>query len=79
MPRSKSGVPLVHLRRKCIGCGACALAAPDLWSLSDVDGLADVQGGHYTGGQAQIRVPIEDVEDHRAAAEACPVGIIHLS
>lgn len=76
---SKAGRALVHFRAKCIGCGACADEAPEAWSLSDADGLADVAGGVAgRDGVVRRRVGPEEEDAHRAAAAACPVDIIQL-
>ncbi|MEQ2455938.1 ferredoxin [Flavonifractor hominis] len=54
-------------RARCIGCGLCVSACPDVFHLAE-DALAQV---HRQPGPAHLPAV-------RAAAESCPVGIIHL-
>ncbi len=78
MSKRRKGTLLVHFRKKCIGCGACVAVAPELWSLSDSDGLADLKDGQEYRDHVRGTIHREDEDLHREAAEACPVHIIKL-
>lgn len=53
-------------RSGCIGCGMCVSTCPEVFQMAD-DGLAEVV--HQPGPQEQ--------DAAMAAAEGCPVSVIH--
>lgn len=56
-------------RDGCISCGLCPDICPEVFRMSDDDGLAEV----YVD-----EIP-EDAEDTaQEAAESCPVSVIHV-
>ncbi len=69
---------LQHNRPECIGCGACAVIAPDFWEMDDEE-KSDIIGGlnKPNGWQEKIIGEI-DFELNLEAAESCPVVCIHL-
>ena len=50
----------------CISCGACVAACPDNWEMGE-DGKAKPKSEM-----------VDDVGCNQAAADACPVSIIHV-
>ncbi len=68
---------IVHDRPGCIGCGACAAACPKFWKMSDADGKSDLIGGKAVGDKFELEV-VADVGCNKAAADGCPVNVIHL-
>ncbi len=68
-----------HQRNKCIGCGSCAMYAPNTWTLNDEDGKADLKNAKQKGDEFMVaEVDIEFLEDNKNAANACPVNIIKI-
>ncbi|MFZ2187381.1 MAG: ferredoxin [Candidatus Moraniibacteriota bacterium] len=72
-------ITLCHKRNDCIGCGSCALLAPDRWQMNEQDGKADLRGGEWKGGEFVVaKIEGEERAANKQAADACPVGIIRL-
>jgi len=69
---------LIHDRPNCIGCGACAVVAPDFWEMND-DGKSDIiKAAHKTDGSQEKIIDKKDFDINLEAAESCPVEVIHL-
>ena len=68
-------VKTIHDRKKCIGCGSCALICPKLWKMNP-DGKADLTGGEEKEGL--IAKETGDSEESLEAAQSCPVNAIHI-
>ena len=69
---------LLHDRENCIGCGACAVIAPDFWEMND-DSKSDIIGGKDRDDKWQEKkITDKDFEINLEAAESCPVEVIHL-
>jgi ferredoxin len=69
---------LQHDRPNCIGCGACAVVAPDFWEMND-DGRSDIINAvHKSNGWQEKTIEEKDFEINLEAAESCPVEVIHL-
>ena len=67
-----------HNRPDCIGCGACTAVAPEFWEMND-DGKSDIKGGSgREDGWQELDIEEKDFEANKAAAESCPVNVIHL-
>jgi len=66
-------------RKKCIGCGSCAMYSPECWKINDQDGKADLVGGIQKGMAIVAEVEMERLEENKKAAEACPMQIIKLN
>lgn len=62
-----------HDRSGCIGCGVCASLAPEFWEMND-DGKALLKGSRDNKKQ----IDKKDLEKNKAAAESCPVNVIHI-
>ena len=68
---------VVHLKKDCISCGACAAICPDFWEM-DEEGLAQLRGSSEKDGKWELSIAKKDVESNKEAAEVCPVNIIHV-
>jgi ferredoxin len=69
---------LLHDRENCIGCGACAVIAPDFWEMND-DSKSDIIGGKDRDDKWQEKkITDKDFEINLEAAESCPVEVIHI-
>jgi len=67
---------IIHQRKKCIGCGACAMTCPKFFELSEKDGLAILKNSKQVGENFELEVnKIDCIKD---AADICPVKIITL-
>jgi ferredoxin len=67
-----------HDRPNCIGCGACVAVCPKRWEMND-DGKSDVkEGKDREDGWQELEIDEEEFEDNKAAADSCPVNVIHL-
>ena len=63
---------IIHERKKCIGCGACAAICPTYFEMKD-DGKADLVGGTERKNEIYELEIKEETEDLKEAVEACPV------
>ncbi len=69
---------LEHDRPNCIGCGACVAVNPKHWVMNE-DGKSDIiNGRHREDGLQELEIGEEDLESNKAAADSCPVNVIHL-
>lgn len=68
---------VVHFKKDCISCGACAAIAPQLWEL-EPSGLAHLKGAKEVGDHWELSVEEKDVAAHKEAADVCPVNIIKV-
>lgn len=67
-----------HDRPNCIGCAACAAVAPDFWEMN-ADGKSDVKGGRKNAdGTDELDIEDKDFASNKAAADSCPVNVIHI-
>ena len=72
-------ITISHKRRDCIGCGICALLAPQNWSMDDQDGLATLKDAKWKGQNFMVAGVDEDlIEENKIAAANCPVAIIRI-
>lgn len=67
-----------HDRDRCIGCGACVIAAPHSWNMSKKDGKSDLVRAQKKGKVFVGEIFECDREDNQKAAKACPVKIIKV-
>lgn len=69
---------VVHFKKDCISCGACAAITPDYWEM-DVEGLAQLKGAKQVEDQWELEIKTEEARAmNQEAAEVCPVNIIHV-
>ena len=72
---------IVYVRGECIGAASCVGALPEAWSLNE-DGKADLKDA-TTEDKNHTQTLIaeltdEQLEQHKHAAEVCPVNIIKI-
>ena len=69
---------VIHLKKDCISCGACAAIAPDYWEM-DEEGLANLKGSTMVDGHQELDINTEEARAaNQEAANCCPVNIIHI-
>ncbi len=69
---------IVHLKKECIGCGACAAINPEFWEMDD-EGLAHLKGSKRTDDRWELEIDtLEAKTSNQEAAEVCPVQIIKV-
>ena len=69
---------VIHLKKDCISCGACAAIAPDFWEM-DEEGLANLKGSTMVNGHQELGIETEEARaTNQEAANCCPVNIIHV-
>ncbi len=69
---------ILHFKKDCISCGACAAIAPDYWEM-DEEGMAHLKGSKPV--DSHFERDIETGEARAAnqdAADCCPVNIIKV-
>lgn len=70
-------IKIIHDRKKCISCGACASVCPEMFEMSEKDGLAFLKNSKEINGFFELE--IDNVVDcAREAANVCPVNIIKI-
>ena len=77
---NKKGYVVEYDRPNCIGAGACTATSPKFWKMNyDRDGKADLIGGkEKEDTTAELEIDEKDFEEMKAAAEICPVNVIHM-
>ncbi len=69
---------IIHFKKECISCGACAAIAPDYWEM-DEEGLAHLKKSKKNGDHWELDIDTEVARvENQEAVEVCPMGIIHL-
>jgi ferredoxin len=66
---------IIHYRKKCIGCGACAGVCPIFFEM-DKDGLATLKNSQKVGENFELET--DNPGCAKEAADACPVKIIEI-
>ena len=69
---------LEHDKDACIGCGACVAIHPEGWEMAD-DGKATILDGKEKENNWEEKEISEEFEQHKEAAESCPVTCIHIT
>ncbi len=69
---------VVHFKKDCISCGACAAISPEYWEM-DEEGLAQLKGSTEVGEKWERKIKsLEEEAENQEAADVCPVNIIHI-
>lgn len=69
---------VIHFKKDCISCGACAAIAPEFWEM-DEEGLAQLKGSELKDDYWELKIDSEeDKATNQEAADVCPVNIIHV-
>jgi ferredoxin len=69
---------IVQERKKCIGCGACAIACPKYWKMAE-DGLAKLKDSKTNSKTGNDELEVKTVDCNQEAADSCPVQIIKIT
>lgn len=65
-------------REGCIGAGVCAAVDEKNWEMN-ADGKADLKNCSKEGDIFVCEIDEADLEQMKAAAEGCPVNVIHIT
>lgn len=69
---------VLHFKKDCISCGACAAIAPEFWEM-DEEGLANLRGSKDVNSHQELEICTEEARAmNQEAANCCPVNIIHI-
>ncbi|PIN73455.1 ferredoxin [Candidatus Woesearchaeota archaeon CG10_big_fil_rev_8_21_14_0_10_45_16] len=69
---------VLHFKKDCISCGACAAIAPEYWEM-DEEGMADLKGSKKVDDHYELDIDSEEAKAiNQEAADVCPVNIIHV-
>ncbi len=69
---------IVHFKKDCISCGACAAINPEFWEM-DEEGLAHLKGSKQMEDHWELDISTEVGKmSNQEAADVCPVNIIHV-
>jgi len=68
---------VLHFKKNCISCGACAVINPDFWEM-DAEGMADLKGSTKVGDHFELEIDEKDKDSNQEAADVCPVNIIQV-
>jgi ferredoxin len=71
-------IQITQQRDKCIGCNYCVELAPDRWRMSKKDGKSVLLESKEKKGFHTANVHDSELAENKAAADACPVKIIHI-
>ncbi len=71
-------IKVIHFKKDCISCGACAAIAPNYWEM-DEEGLSHLKGSKKVDDHYELEIDSEEARAaNQEAADVCPVNIIHL-
>ena len=69
---------VIHYKKDCISCGACAAISPEFWEM-DEEGLAQLKGSSVVEDHQELEINTEVAKaETQEAADVCPVNIIHV-
>jgi ferredoxin len=69
---------VIHYKKDCISCGACAAISPEFWEM-DEEGLAQLKGSKVVEDHQELEINTEVAKaETQEAADVCPVNIIHV-
>tara|TARA_Y100000031_G_C8223405_1_gene387092 strand:+ start:545 stop:781 length:237 start_codon:yes stop_codon:yes gene_type:complete len=69
---------IIHLKKDCISCGACAAINPEYWYMDD-EGLAHLKGSKQDGDDWELDIDTEEARaSNQEAVDVCPVQIIKI-
>jgi ferredoxin len=69
---------VVHLKKDCISCGACAAIASDYWEM-DADAMAQLKDSTKVGDKWELEIDSQEAkQENQEASDVCPVNIIHI-
>ncbi|MEW5897037.1 MAG: ferredoxin [Nanoarchaeota archaeon] len=69
---------IIHVKKDCICCGACAAICPDFWEM-DEEGLAQLKNSRQNNDCWELEIDtIEAKTCNQEAADVCPVQVIKI-
>ena len=69
---------VVHFKKDCISCGACAAINPDFWEM-DEQGFAQLKAAQNKGSYWERDLKSEEEKAiNEETSQVCPVNIIHV-
>ncbi len=69
---------VLHFKKNCISCGACAAISPNYFEM-DPEGLAELKGSTTVDDHQELEIDTEDAKAQcQEAADVCPVNIIQV-
>jgi len=69
---------ILHYKKDCISCGACAAICPEFWEM-DEEGVSQLKNSVPVEDHWELEINSEeDRAKNQEAAEACPVQIIKV-
>lgn len=68
---------IIHNRKECIGCGACASMCPLFFEMDKGDGLANLKNSAQVGDHFELIV--DDLGCAEDSAMICPVKVIKIA
>ena len=74
----KMTIKIIHNKKDCIGCGACAAIAPKYWKMSE-DGKSElIESKMLDEDTTEREISEKDKAANEEAAKSCPVNVIHI-
>jgi len=67
---------IIHQRKKCLGCGACAAVCPKFFEMDKKDGLAHLKNSKKVGDDFELE--LGKIGCLKEAVEVCPIKIIKI-
>jgi ferredoxin len=68
-------VKIIHERKKCIGCGACASVCPEMFEMSK-DRLANLKNSKEKNGFFEVET--NNINCIKEVINVCPINIIKI-
>lgn len=70
---------IIHQRKKCVGCGVCAVLCPDFWKMGE-DGRATLVHPKtiYNKKTKEYELDIKELGCNVEVADSCPVHCIKI-
>ena len=69
---------VIHFKKDCISCGACAAIAPEYWEM-DEEGFAQLKGAEKKSDHWELKIDSEEAKAaNKEAEDVCPVQIIKI-
>ena len=69
---------IIHYKKDCISCGACAAILPEFWLMDD-EGLAHLKNSTPVNSHFEREIATADeLNRNQEAADCCPVNIIKV-
>jgi len=68
---------IIHERKKCISCEACASICPAIFEMSEKDNLATLKNSKEKNGGI-FELETDNVDCAKEAVNICPINIIRI-